>query len=168
MILRLTKQQDDAFKVATAHFPKLRIALSLFCRLLSGTFHMRDIEFVKTNLSNNNKRRKIPWGTTIFTSFPKLNVKYTQYKQQRQKRFPTVLKKYISFCLLAGKIHDFVQKNQSFFFINFFFCLVTFKKITPTSWPDIPRVCQRQRFQLQNCSRKLKRKLKSRRGVEHI
>lgn len=87
MILRLTKQQDDAFKVATAHFPKLRIALSLFCRLLSGTFHMRDIEFVKTNLSNNNKRRKIPWGTTIFTSFPKLNVKYTQHKQQRQNDF---------------------------------------------------------------------------------
>ena len=102
--------------VQSCSSPKFRIASSLFCRLLSGTFHMRDIEFAKRNLSNNNKRRKIPCGTTIFTFFPKLNVKYTQYKQKQKTRFPVLLKIFLLFCLLAGEIRDFVQKYQSFFY----------------------------------------------------
>ena len=128
MILRLTKQQDDALKVATAHFPKLRIALSLFCRLLSGTFHMRDIEFVKTNLSNNNKRRKIPWGTTIFTSFPKLNVKYTQYKQQRQNDFRQFWKNIFRSVCLWAKFMISCRKINPFFLSTFFFAWSRSKK----------------------------------------
>lgn len=113
---------------------------------------MCDIEFVKTNLSNNNKRRKISCGTTIFTSFPKLNAKYTQYKQQRQKLFPTVLK--IFFVLSSFGLNSwFRAKNILFGFQSCFyhchFCLVTFKKITFTSWPGIPRVCRYDsKFQL--------------------
>lgn len=73
-----------------------------------------------------------------------------------------------SVCLQVKFMISCRNKDIQFIFQSwFYFCQVTFKKITLTSWPDIPRVYQRQKFQLQNCSRKVKRKLKTEHGVNH-